>query len=227
MRIPGLLGVSEDASDGLPVPAPEGAAWWEGPQVRVVLGHACGALKPGGQLDAVVAARDLGVVPDTVRRWGRTKLPAARREHVFSRLAVPGEQLEQERVQLLIAQDAAATLPLKRVKAIDWHQRGWTESHVLYVVWFGSLGVWIPRVARLSERSLTRVRAGAGGGQIVRRKIYPNYFEAQVGRFELLTYCGAWRVRLPSGGAGRGSQRLQGRSSAVLGVAPLPVQMFT
>lgn len=115
------------------------------------------------------------------------------------------DQLEQERVQLHIAQDAAATLFLKRVKATDWHQRGWTESHVLYVVWFRSLGVWVPRVARLSERSLMRVRAGAGGGEVIRRKIYPNYFEAQAGRFELLTYCAAWRVRLPSGGAGSGS----------------------
>lgn len=114
-------------------------------------------------------------------------------------------QLEQERVQLHIAQDAAATLFLKRVKATDWHQRGWTESHVLYVVWFRSLGVWVPRVARLSERSLMRVRAGAGGGEVIRRKIYPNYFEAQAGRFELLTYCAAWLVRLPSGGAGSGS----------------------
>lgn len=222
MRIPELLGPSENVGVRPPSGAPGVSAWFDGPQVHFVLGLALDALKPDGRLDAAAVAQECLVSTGTVRRWVRTRLPARWRDDIHRLLAVPDLVRDQERVQWRNAVDAAETLKLKGVRGEDWHKRGWTEPHVLYLVWFRNIGVWIPRTGRLDEKSLTRVTAGAGGGAIFERKIYPNYFQAQAAKFALLKACDDWRLALPLVHGPRGLQRLQGSSSAVLEAAPLP-----
>lgn len=225
MKIPAVLGEPKEDSEVGPVLAPQTAAWFDGPQLRFVLGHAFDSLKEDGRLDAVKVAAALGVSAGTVRRWGRTHLAEARRSGVIALVAVSELVHEQELVQLRNARENAATLGLKGVKASDWRERGWTEPHVLYLVYFSRLGVWIPRIGKLSEKSLTRVTAGAGGGVIIRRKIFPNHFEALCAKFETLRACESWRIALPEVRGSQGLQRLQGSSSAVLAACPVTLTL--
>ncbi|GAA4659626.1 hypothetical protein [Arthrobacter cryoconiti] len=225
MKIPAVLGEPTEEPVVGPVMAPQTAAWFDGPQLRFVLGHAFDALKFDGRLDAVKVAAALGVSAGTVRRWGRTHLAEPRRAGIMARIAVSDLVHEQEAVQLRNARENAATLGLKGVKAADWIARGWTEPHVLYLVFFPRLGVWIPRIGKMSEKSLTRVTAGAGGGVIIRRKIFTNHFEALCAKFETLRACQAWRIALPEVHGSQGLQRLQGSSSAVLAACPVPISL--
>ena len=221
VRVPELLGLPEEKLAG-PEHAAEGLSWWDAPYSRTVISLALDAYGPAGTLDARKAAAVAGVTPGSVRRWARKGLPLARRKPFWDVLAVSDLVHDQERTQHALAIEGNATLHLKGVKATEWRSRGWDQPHVLYVVWFPKLGVWIPRTGALSEKTLSRITAGAGGGRILARHIFPNYFAAQSARFQLLEDSAPWRVSIPALESVEGTGRLQGKSAAVLSGAGVP-----
>lgn len=158
----------------------------------------------------------------SIRRWARKGLPHTRREALKSVVAVSETVLVQEKVQHGLAIEGTATMHLKGVKASEWRSRGWDQPHMLYLVWFPNLGVWIPRTGVMGEKTLSRVTAGAGGGRILTRHIFEDYFAAQAARFQLLEDCAQWRVSVPELESVAGTGRLQGRRGAVLGGAGVP-----
>ncbi|MEA5457319.1 hypothetical protein SPF06_21590 [Sinomonas sp. JGH33] len=227
MGIPELLGEAPERGDEPFREIGDATSWVQGGralETALAMGADAYSTDSPGRLVFSAAAGSLKVQEATVARWIRDGLPHKRAVWLSSVVGVGAGQLEQERVQLGIAQEAARTLGLKGVKATDWRARGLDEPHVLYLVWLPALGVWIPRVGRLSETTHQRSTGGAGGGRIVRRRIFDNYFLAAVEKFEVLEAYEGWRVSVPRDlKSVTGVKKLQGRSSAVLACAGTPL----
>lgn len=191
---------------------------WSGERLALVLGYFHqGAGRAVAHVDANAVARSMGVSAGTVRRWVREQFPARRMRELEEKVLPAPAELEQERRELAYARAAVDEInePGRRVNPA-WAEQRWTEPHLLGLVKFEHLRVYVPRISRVDGDKRTEDRARAGNGVVMEDYLFGNRFSAQVAKLELLHELAPWRMVLPHGVVPRG------RTEAWIADAPLP-----
>lgn len=154
-----------------------------------------------GHVDAVAAARELGVTPVTVRRWlagrhGRqlAHIPPGRLAQLLALLQPSPELLADEQAAARYARKAIADLALPRKMGVlpSWEKQRWLQQHLVAVIHPRGLGIRQIMIIRYTPAASDKI---AKRGRMLDFTAVPTRFHATLVAQQVLDEIGPWRFR--------------------------------